>query len=238
MTTIGAPPRQTRFYGRRPRDVESGEGPEPLIATRLTVANSREPMESAAAGEWLEAIRRDESGLDDFVANGVAVLNRAIHAQRAASMDPYLPDVSPDKASAIRVGYGTGLEVADGLWSQALRLPPEHGKRRRRRADALKPQERVASVLGGHERVAPFETMILRARMDIDQGRAAEAALQLKAGVDSLLAEIPEGVGGDELRDLELLDDAREGIDAASPESVAEALAVAERIMRRRRILG
>jgi hypothetical protein len=250
VTTIGAPPRQTRFAARRSRPEKAGEGPEPLTATRLTIVDSRRPLEEAAAVEWLDAIRRDPDALEAFVANGVAVLNRAIHAQRAASMDPYLSDVAPERASVLRVGYGSGQEVADGRWREALKIPRAPGRRRSRRAAALKPQERVASVLGGREQVAPFETMLLRARLDLDQGRVREAALQLRAGLEALLSDIPVGVGGDELRDLEELDDRREAIEAAAAEAAAgslsepsteqlgETLAICERVIRRRRILG
>ena len=65
------------------------------------------------------------------------MLNRAIHAQRAASMDPYLQDVAPEKANVVRVGYGRGEEVADGNWSEAVRIPSTPTLGRRRRVDSL-----------------------------------------------------------------------------------------------------
>jgi hypothetical protein len=251
VTTVGAPPKRTRWTYRRERPTDAGEGaPEPLTATRLTVVRSRQKMEAAEAQRWLEDIKRDRDRRDDFVAEGVTVLNRAIHAQRAASMDPYLQDVAAEKASVIRVGYGRGEEVADGAWSAALRVPASPSPRRRRRVDALRPQERVASVLGGREQVAPFETLLLRSRLDLDEGRPNEAALQLRVALDALLSQIPEGVGGDELKDLEALDDLRDAVAAAADEAaagrldseaaaqVAEAQNLAERVLRRRRILG
>lgn len=251
VTMLGAPPKRTRWSYRRERPADAGAGDaEPLTITRLTVVRSRQRMHSAEAKRWLEEMKGDREQTDEFVAEAVTVLNRAIHAQRAAAMDPYLPDVAVERASVIRVGYGLGEEVADGNWSAALRLPNAPTRRRRRRVDALRPQERVASVLGGREQVAPFETLLLRARLALDEARPNEAALQLRAAVDSLLSQIPEGVGGDELKDLEALDDRREALAAAadeagagrlSPESaseVAEALNLAERVLRRRRILG
>jgi hypothetical protein len=251
VTTIGAPPRQTRFAARRRRrPTDASSEPEPLIATRLTAVRSKEPLDEEKAAPWLAALRADSAALEAFVDEGVAVLNRAIHAQRAASMDPYLPDIAPEKASVIRAGYGSGQEVADGNWREAVRLPPVAPKRKRRRAQALAPQQRVASVLGGHEQIAPFETLLLRARLDLDQGRTREAALQLRGGLEALLADIPVGVAGDELRDLEQLGERQEAVDAAaaeagagalseaSGEQVEEALAICERVLRRRRILS
>ncbi len=251
VTTVGAPPKRTRWSYRRERPTDAGEGgAEPMTATRLTVVQSRRRMEPDEAKAWLGEMKKEREARDDFIAEGVTILNRAIHAQRAASMDPYLQDVAPEKANVVRVGYGRGDEVADGNWSEAVRIPSTPTTRRRRRVDSLRPQERFASVLGAREQVEPFETLLLRARLDLDEGRAREAALQLRGGLDALLSEIPEGVGGDELKDLEALDDLREDVTAAAEEAatgqlseastaqVAEALRISERLLRRRRILG
>ena len=42
-----------------------------------------------------------------------------------------------------RVGYGTGSELAEGRWEEAVEVP--HPERRQRRAEALRPQERLAA---------------------------------------------------------------------------------------------
>jgi hypothetical protein len=252
VSTVGAAPKRSRFFERRQKpSEEEDDSAEPLTATRLTAVHSKRAMAPPEADAWLERLKGDPEALQDFVDEGVTVLNRAIHAQRAASMDPYLQEVSPEKASAVRAGYGSGQQVADGSWSQALRIPKGAATtRRRRRVDALRPQERMAKFLGGHEQVSPFETLLLRARLDLDQGRPREAALQLRPAIDALLGDVPEGIGGDELRDMEALDDQREAVAAAAEEAtsgslsaegaeaVAEALKIGERILRRRRILG
>src|SRR5918996_5177425 len=100
---------------------------------------------------WLERLSGDAEAAEGQVGEAVVLLNRALHAHRAASQDPYVHEVSPATAVAIRIGYGTGDEGAEGRWSEA-REPPL-GERRTRRTEALQPQERVAAVLGGREAV-------------------------------------------------------------------------------------
>ena len=45
-------------------------------------------------------------------------------------------------------------------------------------------------MLGGRERIDACETLLLRARADLDAGRAREAALQLRVGLEALLVEL------------------------------------------------
>ena len=92
--------------------------------------------------------------------------------------------------------------------------------------------------------------MLLRARADLDAGRTREAALQLRVGLEALLAELAEAVedpGHEE--DMALLAERRGEageaanlalrgeLDPASAASVEELLAVCERVLRRRRVL-
>ena len=105
-------------------------------------------------------------------------------------------------------------------------------------------------MLGGREQLDACETMLARARMDLDSGRSREAALQLRVGVEALLIELRGALqdpGHDE--DMTLLGERRGEVgnaanaalrgdlDPAGEESVAELLAVAERVLRRRRVL-
>ena len=45
-------------------------------------------------------------------------------------------------------------------------------------------------MLGGRERIDACETLLLRARADLDAGRDREAALQLRVGLEALLVEL------------------------------------------------
>jgi hypothetical protein len=152
----------------------------------------------------------------------------------------------------VRVGYGSGEETAEGAYSEALEVDVQTtgASRRKRRQEDLRPQERVAAVLRGRERADACETLLLRARADLDAGRRREAALQLRVGVEALLAELSESLDDDDHRDdIDALKARRPTIEAAAegalkddltPEagkSVDEGLALAERVLRRRRVL-
>jgi hypothetical protein len=61
---------------------------------------------------------------------------------------------------------------------------------RTRRAAALRPQERLAALLGGRDAPLAAEELALRARIDLDAGRRREAALQLRIALECGLAEL------------------------------------------------
>jgi hypothetical protein len=152
----------------------------------------------------------------------------------------------------VRIGYGTGEEVAAGRFSVAREVDVRAAgrSRRRRREEDLRPQERLAAVLGARERLDACETLLLRARADLDAGRVREAALQLRPGLDALLLELAGALkdpGHEE--DMEALERRREEarsaaeaalrgeLDPGSEASVRELTALAERVLRRRRVL-
>ena len=220
-------PRRTRFGGRRARAGETG--PAPVEVTRATVAAADALDGDAAAEAWLKTAD------DATVTAGLAVLNRALHARRIAAADPYAGEVAAHHAVATRVGYGTGEEVADGLWTAAREMP---GARQRiARESALRPQERFAALLAGRDAALASELLALRARLDLDHARDREAALQLEGALGAAIAELegwreqsgmPERL--DELRALapevaDAADAARAGaLDEAARDVVAAAL--------------
>jgi hypothetical protein len=246
VETLGAPRAGGRGRRRRrpARRAEPGSEAAPLPLTRATVIRPDDLGGPAEATRWLERISRDAEASEAQVGEAVVLLNRALHAHRAAAQDPYVHDVSAPGAVAIRIGYGTGDEVADGRWSEARELPLD--ERRTRRTEALQPQEGVAAVLGGREAVPAGETLVLRARLDLDQGRAREAALQLRVGLEALLRELGTGADARQAGDLESLERRRERIteaanqalrgepDPGRVEEMEQTLAICERVLRRR----
>jgi hypothetical protein len=136
-------------------------------------------MEEAAA--WLSGLDVD-SELD----SALSALNRALHAHRVATADPYVTEVSASRALVARVGYGSGDEVADGRFGDAREVSLSGRGRPRRSMEA--PEERFAALLGGREEVLPAEELVLRARADLNAGRLAEAALQARVAIEALLA--------------------------------------------------
>jgi hypothetical protein len=245
VQTLGAPtPRPRR---RRPRRIEpGGELPE-VPLTRLTVIPAQASESGAAAAE-LQRIADDAEAAEARVLAGLNAVNTVLHAHRVATGDPYGHEIGREAALLARVGYGTGEGLAEGRWEEAVEVP--HPERRRRRAQALRPQERLAAVLGGRESIDACETLLLRARADLSQGLAREAALQLRVGLEALLAELPARPGPDQDEDLAALRGRRETVREAADEAlhgavsaertdqVTETLGICERVLRRRQILS
>jgi hypothetical protein len=252
LQTLAAPPRPSRRR-RKPRDAEAAPAPPELPVARATAIRAFEPFDGPEeAAAWLARATAAEEAVDAVVATGIGLLNDALHAQAVAVADPLPAALAAERAVAARLGWGSGEQTAEGAYSEArevdVRAPA--GSPRRRRQEEARPQERIAALLRGRERPDACETLLLRARADLDAGRRREAALQLRVGVEALLVELPEALeDSDHVRDVAALEERRPAVEAAAeralrgdlaPEaeaSVGEALALAERILRRRRLL-
>jgi hypothetical protein len=253
IETFGAPaiPRRRR---RRPREANPDSPPPALPATKATAIRAFEPFDDEeAAKRWLTDAVAAEESIDRLLADGIGVLNRALHTHAVASGDPSVQILTPQRAFAVRLGYGSGDEVAAGDYSAAREVDTQAGNssRRRQRAEELRPQERLAAVLGGREQLDACETLLLRARADLDADRNREATLQLRVGLEALLAELPGAVSdsGHE-KDMatlinrrheagELANAALEGdLSPAQLQKLQELLAISERVLRRRRVLN
>lgn len=174
VVVIGGLEAPRRMRRARAADAEA----KPVDVTRATVIGA-DPIDDGEA--WLK-----RAGA--LVAPALAVLNRALHARRIAAADPYAGEVALRDALVTRVGYGTGEQVADGRWVAAQELPPE--RPRIAREAALRPQERFAALLSGRDAALACELLALRARLDLEQSRDREAALQLEAALGAGLAEL------------------------------------------------
>lgn len=192
VEAIGAP-RPSRRARRRPRPVAPAEA-EAVPLTRVTVAGAERFEDRSAARRWLEATVSEAERRGAVVRSATVLLNRALAALRAEARDPLIQELGATRALAVRIGFGQGDELADGRWTEARELPPPHRGRR----EDVDPQSRVAAVLGGRDEVHPAETLLQRARLDIQQGRPREAALGLRAAADAL-AQF-DGPRNDDLR--------------------------------------
>jgi hypothetical protein len=249
ISSLQVPRRERRRRPRRARDAGDAPKVEPLPVIRATVVRTAGFDDAGAAESWLAEMRRDPAARDEFTGAALRLVNTALHAHRAVAMDPYVCELGPHAAIATRVGFGDGDELVAGRWSAALDAPPDP-VRRRRRAETLFPQERLAAVLTGRERLDVCETLVLRARLDLDQGRPREAALQLEPAIRALLAEVHASEGTDQAEDLARLEGRRRQIADAGEKALAgdlpaeleaalgDSLAVGERVLRRRRLLG
>jgi hypothetical protein len=235
LTTLGAPERR-RMRGRRPQAVTEAE-PEPVPTSRATIVRSAAFPSRAEAEDWLAG-----ADLDTESDAAVAVLNRALRAQRAAAADPYVPEVSAERALVVRVGYGSGEEVAGGRFLDARELPRAAGRRVKRSMEA--PEERFAALLSGRAEIHPAEELVLRARADLNAGRPAEAALQCRVAIEALLALLDAGGEADRVgahRDAvaAAANEALRGpIAAGSVSALEEAVTAMERALKRRRLGG
>jgi hypothetical protein len=221
FATLGAVQRGRLASRRRTRDA----GPEPppvAVATgRATVIDVGEPLDEPRARGWL-----NDAGEDELSA-GLIVLNRALHAFRLVTADPYVQPVGRAQAIVARVGFGAGEEVADGQWSSAKELMLAEGRRRRSRV--LAPQARLAAVLGARQPALACEELALRARLDLEQGRPREAALQLLVALDAALAELTADAHAAELAErLTELRAQREPVAAAAQAALSGPLGDAD----------
>jgi hypothetical protein len=252
VQTLAAPPRPGRRR-RKPRDAEAATTPPEVPVARATAIRAFEPFDGTEeAATWLSGATAAEESIDAVVATGIALVNDALHALAVATADPLPAAVSPERAVAVRLGYGSGEETAEGAYSEAREVDVRvlGGSVRRRRQEEVRPQERLAGLFRGRERADACETLLLRARADLDAGRRREAALQLRVGVEALLFELHDALDdADHTRDVEALEEQRPAVEAAAARAlrgdlasdaetaVREALETAERILRRRRLL-
>ena len=219
LRTLGAPERR-RLRKPRPKAVEPEPAPEPVPTTSVTVILTPE-VELDDARAWTAAAE------PDAVDEAVAVVNRLLHAHRLAAADPYALEVSLEQALVTRLGFGSGEQVAEGRWEEAVEAPPPPEARRGRRTAALRPQERLAALLGGRDTALTCEALVLRARADLDAERTREAALQVRVALEAALAELdgPAARAKDMPDRLAELRDQRTAIGAAANQALAGRLA-------------
>jgi hypothetical protein len=250
LQRVGAPAARRK---RRPRRVEADDEPAELTLTRATAIRAFAPIgDDGEAARWLDEACEAEDTIDVLVDEGLALLNRALHAQAVAAAAPRATsELSAEAAERILIGYGSGEDVAASRFRDARAVDTgPRASRRRQREEDLRPQERVAALLGGREQLNACETLLLRARADLDAGRNREAALQLRVGLEALLVELKDALSdpGHE-EDIGTLNErkaeageaanaALQGdLDANQRAQVEELLQISERVLRRRRVL-
>jgi hypothetical protein len=192
---------------RRAHTRPTGSQPAPVPVTRATVVDPV-PLSTETQGRaWLGDLDPEREA-----ARAAGALNRMLFGHRIATATAHVHEVFPSQAVVVRVGYGEGEQVADGLWMEARELVLSR-TRSRRRASVLRPQERLAVLLSGRGEALVCEELALRARLDLDGGRLALAAIELERAYAAALAELPADKRAD-LRDrLEELEALREGVE-------------------------
>ncbi len=184
LETVGATPRRGRLGARRRPPVEPEPEPTTVPSTRATVIDPVSVSAERQARAWLAQLDAEREARAT-----AATINRLLFAHRIATADPHVRELSPAQALAARAGWGEGEQVAYGQWAHAREL--RFGEHRRRRSAALRPQERFAALVGAREEALLCEELALRARLDLDQGRVAHAALELEQAYSAALRELP-----------------------------------------------
>jgi hypothetical protein len=174
--------------------------PEParVSTTRVTVIDPIPLSAELQARAWLNELDREHD-----VQAALAHVNRVLQAHRIASADPYVHEVSATQALVVRAGWGEGEQVASGQWLHARELslrPRRAVGRRRDRSHALRPQERLAALLGGRSIDLLCEELALRARLDLDHGRFDQATVSLDRALELAVGEL----GAERRQDLAL----------------------------------
>jgi hypothetical protein len=188
LCTVGAERRG--LLGGRSRTRRTDPEPARVPVARATIVDPVPLSVESQARSWLEQLDPEHEA---HAAAGV--LNRVLWAHRISGAVPHIHEVSPAQALVVRAGYGEGEQVADGLWTDARELLLSR-RRVGRRASVLRPQERLAVLLSGRGSALLCEELALRARLDLDAGRLALAAIELERAYAAALAELPgEGRG-------------------------------------------
>ncbi|HEY3828642.1 MAG TPA: hypothetical protein VGL57_05550 [Solirubrobacteraceae bacterium] len=169
---------------RRGPQVEPEPEPEPVATARATVIDPVSVTAERQAQAWLRGLDAEREAR-----TAAATLNKMLYAHRIATADPHVRELSPALALVVRAGWGEGEQVAYGNWLHARELRwSEH--KARRRAGVLRPQERLAALLGARGEALVCEELALRARLDFDEGRLRHAALELEHAYAAALAEL------------------------------------------------
>ena len=183
LSTIGAERRG--MLGKRSRTRRADPEPAPVPVARATVVDPVPLSLETQATAWLKQLDPEREAHA-----AASVLNRVLYAHRIADAAPHIHEISPTQALVVRAGFGEGEQVADGLWSDARELVLSR-RRAGKRASVLRPQERLALLLSGRGSVLLCEEFTLRARLDLDQGRLALAAIELDRAYAAALRELP-----------------------------------------------
>ncbi|HEY3970489.1 MAG TPA: hypothetical protein VGL79_03720, partial [Solirubrobacteraceae bacterium] len=184
LSTIGAERRG--MLGRRSRTRRTDPETTSVPVARATVVDPVPLSLETQASAWLKQLDPEHE------AHAAAkVLNRVLYAHRIADAAPHIHEISPAQALVVRAGFGEGEQVADGLWSDARELVLSR-RRAGKRASVLRPQERLALLLSGRGSALLCEELVLRTRLDLDQGRLALSAIELDRAYVAALRELPK----------------------------------------------
>lgn len=238
---------------RRPKHSKRSDSPPTVTISILTLVRAHDPLGSESeAREWLSRLEEDEF-TDALLDEALGSTDRALAAEAAASGRPYGGPPAIDEVLTAKIGFGDGDLVADGRFIEALEIDARGGiaSPRRERLRRTRPLARIAAILGQKEEAGACEILVPRVRADLDGGRVLAAGLAIENAARATVVEFDAALDDpDHARDLDqleaMLPDLTRMTDslltegkpwAGLSESLQEPLSIAERIIRRRRVL-
>lgn len=225
-----------------------------VAVTTVTVIRAQEPLGSEAEARiWLTRLEEDEF-IQTLLDEALATVDRAFAAEAAATGRPYAESPALGQILSARVGFGDGDHVSEGRFTEAMEVDARGGtaSARRERLARTRPLARIAAIIGGKDSARACEYLIPRVRADLDASRVLAAALAIENAVRATVVEM-DGVldEPDHERDLDrieaMLPDLTVMTDtlladpkvwAGLADSLEEPLLIAERVVRRQRILN
>lgn len=252
IETVGALPPGRRRRRKPERERVDEERPGLVPVTVVTVILADDPFDSEEqASVWLQGVDLEQS--DELLAEAFAVLDRLLAATAAATGRAYVTSWGDDQALSARIGIADGTEAAEGNFRESVKIDVRGGTAapRRDRAARAMPLARIASVLRGRERQRSCELLVPRVSSDLRADRLLAAACSIETAiamtVREMAGEVDDASHRDDIAALEaMLPDLTELTDAAVStdepwpgleEALAEPLGIAERVIRRVRLL-
>jgi integrase len=238
---------------RRPKRSTGAESLPSVAVTTVTMIRAHRPFEAEhEASAWLDEVPNGDT-TDSLLAELLAALDRALAAEAAATGRAYVQAIGVEDVLAARIGYADGDRASDGLFLEALDIDARGGTAspRRERLNRTRPLARIAAILGETDAAHACEFLVPRLRADLDGGRILAAALTVEVAVRATIRELDLALddpdhGADLDRLEELLPDLSQMTDSVLAEgeawpglaeSLEEPVFLAERVMRRRRVL-
>ncbi|MGB0121069.1 MAG: hypothetical protein WBP55_08980 [Solirubrobacterales bacterium] len=227
--------------------------PTTVTVTTVTMIRAYEPLGTETEAQtWMSRLESDEVA-QELLDEALTTLDRVLAAEASASGRPYAQAPALEQILTAKIGFGDGDHVSEGRFTDAMDIDARGGTAgsKRERVSRTRPLARIAAIIGGKDTARACEFLVPRIRADLDAGRVLTAALTIENAMRATVVEMdPMLDDPDHERDLDrletmlpdlttmtdsLLTEARPW--AGLAESLEEPLSIAERIIRRHRVL-
>ncbi|MEA2166821.1 MAG: hypothetical protein QOF76_121 [Solirubrobacteraceae bacterium] len=185
----GAPAARGRLRRRDAAPADDGDVREVPLSVATAILSTQPLNGNGAVRSLMAGLEDSADRREAMTATGLGLVNQAIAAFRLASADPYVAEITRADPRRIRVGHGPADLLYAGKWEAAITVPDREGPRVPRAAQNM-PTQAMSMILGGLARPLEGEELVLRAVLDLEQGRWRAAAVSLWAGVQLILGEL------------------------------------------------